>query len=237
MKHILFIHGAYHSGWCWEPVVRLLPKDVFQCHAIDLPGQGANKILPKQYVTPKDYLDFVLSYIEIHNLTDITLVSHSMGGIVLGKLVEQIPFKIKSAFLLTSVLLNGKSFMEMLPLEVQKKYREIASHREDMSIPPNLERIRAILFNQSKDSETLNIFLRKLEPQPISIYEEKVTLSAFKHTSVAITYIKCKNDISLPVAGFEEILSNLPTTAHITEIDADHEAMLSNPKAIANLLS
>lgn len=236
MKKILFIHGAYHGGWCWDDIISYLPKEEFECHAIDLPGQAKNQIISKNKVKTNDYIEYVLNYIEINNLEDLYIISHSLGGITLSKIVEQIPSKIKSIFFLTSVILNGKSFTQILPTEVQIKYKQIASSRDDNSIPPNIERIKQILFNKSENSPNLDSFLSKLEPQPIGPYEDVIILESFQQTNVPITYIKCKYDVSLPKETFEEIISNLPSHAKILEIESDHEAMFSNPEIISNIL-
>jgi len=236
MKDIIFIHGAYHAGWCWENVIKLLPKDKFNCHPLDLPANGSNNSFEKKDVTIENYINYVVDYINSKNLSNVILVSHSLGGITISKVIEKIPEKISKAFFITSVILNGKNFFSLLSSEVQEKYREVASSRPDKSIPPNLERIRKGLFSSSPDSEELNTFLSKLEPQPIQPYEDIVTLEPFTTTSVPITYIKCKNDNSLSQEGFNEITALLPRTAEIETIDADHEAMFSNPKAIAELL-
>ena len=236
MKDILFIHGAYHAGWCWDEVIKLLPPDKFTCHAIDLPGQGKNQAIPKNKIKTQNYVDYTLDYIEQNNLTSTVVISHSLGGVTLSKIIELIPEKISQAFFLTSVILDGSSFLEKFPEEVRKKYKQIAQEREDGSIPPNIERIKQLLFSGSKDSSELEGFLAKLEPQPISPYLEVINLNDFKKTSVPVTYIKCSKDNSLPAETFNEIFSNLPQNAQIIEIDANHEAMFSNPKAVAEIL-
>lgn len=236
MKTIIFVHGAYHAGWCWDKVVKLLPKDAFDCHSLDLPANGSNNSIQKKDVTTRDYINYVIEYINSNNLSEVVLVSHSLGGITISKVIERIPEKISRAFFLTSVILNNKAFFSLLPSEVQEKYRQIASSRPDNSIPPNLERVKQVLFNGSQNSEELDVFLSKLEPQPIQPYEDIIALNTFRTTTVPITYIKCKNDISLPEQTFNGILSLLPENAQIETIDADHEAMFSNPEAIAGLL-
>ncbi len=237
MKNIVFIHGAYHAGWCWENLIKLLPNDQFLCHPLDLPGQGKNKIAtPKNKVTTQDYINYVLDYVKKNNFKDVIFVSHSLGGTTLSKIIELIPNKISHAFFLTSVILNGDSFLDKFPLEIQERYKQVASSREDNSIPPNIERIKSLLFSGEDDSPELENFLSKLEPQPIGPYTDIITLEDFKQSKTPITYIKCRNDLSLPKETFEEIISNLPVGAKITEIDANHEAMFSKSETLAQLL-
>lgn len=236
MKNIIFVHGAYHAGWCWNEVIKFLPTEEFICHPIDLPANGSNNYFKKENVGIEEYVNYVIDYITSNNLTDVILVSHSLGGITISKVIEEIPEKISRALFVTSVVLNNKNFLSFLPAEVQERYRQIASDRPDKSIPPNLEKIRQGLFNSSPDSEELNSFLSKLEPQPIKPYEEVIELKLIKTSSVPVMYVKCEKDISLPKATFDEMISFLPDNIEMETIEADHEAMFSNPKAIAELL-
>jgi pimeloyl-ACP methyl ester carboxylesterase len=236
MKNVIFVHGAYHAGWCWDEVIKLLPKEKFASHPIDLPANGSNNSFKKENVDIEEYVNYVIDYIISNHLTEVILVSHSLGGITISKVIEKIPEKIDEAFFITSVILNNKNFISFLPAEVQEKYRQIASSRPDKSIPPNLEKIRQILFSSSPDSKELTNFLSRLEPQPIRPYEEIIELTSIKNSSVPMTYVKCKNDTSLPKETFDEMVSYLPDYINIKTIEADHEAMFSNPKAIADLL-
>ncbi len=236
MKNVVFVHGAYHAGWCWNEVIKYLPKNNFNFHPLDLPANGSNTSFKKEDVGIEEYVNYVIDYINSNNLSEIILVSHSLGGITISRVIEKIPNKIREAFFVTSVVLNNKNFFSFLPLEIQERYKQIALSRPDRSIPPNLEKIRQNLFNSSPDSEELNSFLSKLEPQPIKPYEEIVTLNSLKTSPVPIVYVRCKNDKTLPKEIFDEIISFLPEKAVIETIDADHEAMFSNPKAIAELL-
>jgi len=38
---ILFIHGAWHGAWCWEPLMAYMSRQGFDCYALNLPGHGS----------------------------------------------------------------------------------------------------------------------------------------------------------------------------------------------------
>jgi len=46
----VFVHGAWHGGWCWSEVVRLLAERGYPAIALDLPGHGITARLPQAYL-------------------------------------------------------------------------------------------------------------------------------------------------------------------------------------------
>ncbi len=39
-KTFVLIHGAYHGGWCWQPVARILEEKGHKVYAPSLTGNG-----------------------------------------------------------------------------------------------------------------------------------------------------------------------------------------------------
>lgn len=227
MKNMVFIHGAYHGGWCWKEVEEEIKrKDNFVlCHLLTLPNHIDSNI--------SSYVDYVVNYIKDNNLDNIVLVSHSLGGLVVAKLIEKIN-SISDIFLLTSVLVNNNNFLSYLPIDIQNKYKEIAKNHNNLIIP-NPDRLKDVLFNKTS-VDKYEYFSKNLTPQSYGAYEETVNIDVFKHTKIPTRYIQCKYDISLPQEIFKEIFKLLPSNSKIIEIDADHEAMASNPKEVARVI-
>lgn len=46
----VFVHGAWHGGWCWSEVVPLLAERGYPAIALDLPGHGITARLPQAYL-------------------------------------------------------------------------------------------------------------------------------------------------------------------------------------------
>ena len=120
----VFIHGAWHGGWCWSEMVRLLGEQGFPALALDLPGHGLTARIPVSYnavpqnpaavgtevsalasLTINDYRDMVLKV--IRGLTrdgsgPVVLVGHSAGGATLTAVAEAEPSLIKRLVYLTA---------------------------------------------------------------------------------------------------------------------------------------
>ena len=120
----VFVHGAWHGGWCWSEVVRLLAKRGYPAIAIDLPGHGITARLPQSYLqqpqnpaalatevsplaalTLNDYRDHTLKL--LRGLVDergerVLLVGHSLGGATLSAVGEAAPDLIRRLIYLTA---------------------------------------------------------------------------------------------------------------------------------------
>jgi pimeloyl-ACP methyl ester carboxylesterase len=76
---MLFIHGFGASSYSWQRILPHLSK-TNRLLLVDLKGHGAS---PKPFDSAyslRDQADLVADFIEQHDLQDMTLVGHSMGG-------------------------------------------------------------------------------------------------------------------------------------------------------------
>lgn len=120
----VFVHGAWHGGWCWSEMVRLLGEQGFPALALDLPGHGLTARIPVSYnaiaqnpaavgtevsalagLSLNDYRDMVLKV--IRGLTrdgsgPVILVGHSSGGGTITAVAEAEPALIKRLVYLTA---------------------------------------------------------------------------------------------------------------------------------------
>ncbi|BEU21200.1 alpha/beta fold hydrolase [Paraburkholderia terrae] len=120
----VFVHGAWHGGWCWSEVIRLLSQQGYTGITLDLPGHGLRAEFPSAYTaTPQntaglstevsplasirliEYRDHVLGVIRglVENGTGpVILVGHSLGGVTLNAVAEAQPALIRRLVYLTA---------------------------------------------------------------------------------------------------------------------------------------
>ena len=70
MARFVFVHGAWHGGWCWERLSRELERRGHETWAPDLPCEEIG-------VTVRDYATIVGPQ------PDAVVVGHSMGGLTI----------------------------------------------------------------------------------------------------------------------------------------------------------
>ncbi len=229
----LLIHGAYHGAWCWEEVKSLLEAKNNIVYTLDLPGHGQDKT-NREGVTLESYIDNVEKFIIDNNLTDLVIVAHSFAGVISTKLIERIPDRIRKIIFISAIILdNGECFFDYFAPEVRDRYIELAKW-DNGAIPPNHDSLRSRLFNELDDDVKYEAIFSKLTPQPIKPYTEKVYLKNFNNSKIPMVYMFLRNDISLPVKSFEEMMSKLPASFKKIEINSDHEIMFSHPQLLTD---
>ncbi|MBM9502099.1 alpha/beta hydrolase [Leptospira sp. 201903071] len=99
---ILFVHGAWHGGWCWnENFVPYFQKAGYEVYTLDLRGHGKSLSIGSfRWTSIGNYVQDVRKVLA--QLPESTvLVGHSMGGLVVQKILETA--HIPKAVLLASV--------------------------------------------------------------------------------------------------------------------------------------
>lgn len=133
----VFAHGAWHGGWCWSEVVRLLAEQGYGSVALDLPGHGVTARMPASYrhkpqdaaalatevsplaaLTLNDYRDHTLKVIRglvAAGSGPVILVGHSLGGATVSAVAEAAPAVLRClVFVTAGVPVAFPSALELL---------------------------------------------------------------------------------------------------------------------------
>lgn len=231
MTNFLLIHGAMRGAWLWDKLMPLLMKGGGNPMAIDLPGHG-DRTADRSWATMSTYIDDVIRFIRKENLRDLVLVGHSMSGIVISKVAEEIPERVKHLVYLAAVVpKNNEALLDLLTKERQETLRKLQGKAKEIFGP--LETLRPMYFTDLEGEEK-EFYLRQLTPQPLAVFFEKIQFKQFPQIPIPKTYILGLKDISLPpelTRRFAERLGVMPI-----EIDAGHDLMVSRPGEVAKVL-
>jgi pimeloyl-ACP methyl ester carboxylesterase len=233
MKTYLFIHGALRGAWLWERIIPLIQKKGGAIAiAIDLPGHG-KRAAERAGVDMSAYINDIISYIKKQNLSDIVLVGHSMSGVIISRVVEEVPERIRHLVYLAAVVpRDGDALIELLTKERQETLRKLEGKATEIYGP--IDALRPLYFTDLPDGEEKDSFLKQLTPQPLAAFFEKIPLGRFYSLEIPRTYVLGLRDKSLPpelTRGFAERLGVKPV-----EIEAGHDMMISRPEEVAEVL-
>lgn len=105
MPTIVLVHGAWHGSWCWsENVIPRFEENGYRCVAVELPGHDRVGTSSRLWHTVGAYVSHVEK--EIAKIDGpIVLIGHSMGGLVIQRVVEQV--NVAGVVLVASVPLKG----------------------------------------------------------------------------------------------------------------------------------
>ena len=90
MSTFVLIHGAWHGGWCWSRVAKLLRAQGHEVHTPTLAGMGEHAHLASKQITLDTHIEDVVNYLEAYELTDVVLAGHSYGCAIITAAADRL---------------------------------------------------------------------------------------------------------------------------------------------------
>ena len=231
MKTYLLLHGAMRGAWLWDRLVPLLEKGGASVIAYDLPGHG-KRASERIGVDMSVYINDVVSYITKKNLSDLTLVGHSMSGIIISKAAEEVPEHIRHLVYLAAVVpQDGDALIDLLTKERQESLHKLEGKATELFGP--LDALRPNYFTDQEGADK-DFYLKQLTPQPLAPFFEKISLKRFSILKIPRTYIMGLRDKALPPELTREFAQRLGVEPLV--LDAGHDMMVARPHEVAEAL-
>lgn len=105
---LLFVHGLGHDATCWRNWMQAASADGYAAYSISLRGHGASGgTLRSAWL--KDYVADVLRVVEAVDADELVLVGHSLGGLVVQRVLAVQPAKVIAGVLVGSIT-SGPAF-------------------------------------------------------------------------------------------------------------------------------
>ena len=95
MATFVLVHGAWHGGWCWKKVVPLLRAAGHEIYAPTLTGLGERAHLLTREIGLDTHVQDIVNLLEYEELTQVVLVGHSYGGMVITGVAERVPDRLR----------------------------------------------------------------------------------------------------------------------------------------------
>ncbi len=108
--NIVIIHGAWGGAWDWKNVDSLLTEQGYKVYRLTLSGLGYNFHTMNRNIGLTTHILDVVHFIEFEKLTNVILIGHSYGGMVITGAADLIPQRIKELVYIDALLpFNGES--------------------------------------------------------------------------------------------------------------------------------
>jgi len=229
----VLVHGGGHGAWCWERLTPLLREAGHQVHTPVLTGVGERFAEVTPDTSLSTHIADVVALIEDDDLTDVVLVGHSYGCMVITGVAGRIPGRIAEL-----VFLDGPHprYGETLA-DASPGMREV--------LGPQVREIDGVKLCLFPDDRTMDIYgLRKpedvewarrhLTPHPWNCFVEPLDLEddagmrAISRTSIDCLESGARRD---PVMNERAKLAD-----RCLEIDTGHDLMITEPRKLADML-
>src|SRR3954453_8572143 len=94
MSIFVLVHGAWGGGWVWKKVIQLLRAAGHDVHATTATGLGDRVHLAGPAVDLDTHITDVANVLAFEDLTDLTLVGWSYGGMIITGVAERVPERL-----------------------------------------------------------------------------------------------------------------------------------------------
>ncbi len=239
----VFIHGGGRGGWCWEPTIEEMNRsenaNLGKLVALDMPGWGAKKNEPDNEMTLAGYARSAVADIEEAGLSNIVIVGHSFAGLTIPYIVKEIPARFKRVvFMACAVPDEGDSLRDLLAKmgKIEPGQRiQAGSPRERFKSEWNIER-SSVRLGRKRAEWLINQLEKEFEVERTMPAMEKITRKGFSGLK-PMSWVILGRDRSMPPVWQRQFATKLGIPEHDwTEIVAEHDAMISSPKGVAEAL-
>ncbi|MBW0114992.1 alpha/beta fold hydrolase [Pseudonocardia abyssalis] len=217
----VLVHGACHGGWCWSRVARLLREQGHEVFTPTLTGFGERAHLLSADTGPETLVRDVVGVLECEELSDVVLVGHSFGALVVLAVADRARQRLRRLVILDGVLVDpGHPGFDGLPPEAVAQRTAAAAGGLAYPPPP------ASVFGLGDPDDEAWV-ARRLTPHPLRTYTEPFPLGTPLGAGLPVTYVCC-TDPPYPA------ISSAHTVARREgwewrELATGHDAMISDP--------
>jgi ribulose-5-phosphate 4-epimerase/fuculose-1-phosphate aldolase/pimeloyl-ACP methyl ester carboxylesterase len=220
MSTYVLVHGAWGGSYGWRNVRPLLQQAGHTVFTPSLTGLGERSHLAGPEVNLSTHMQDVCNTLFYEDLSDVILVGHSYGGMVVTGVADRMPERIKHLVYLDAFLpASGQSLRDM--------GGNRGNDSPDWRVPsrPTSEPIDA--WTQARRG-----------PHPKGCFTEKIQLSApLENRPFSLTYIVATGrfDTAPFFDGAAERLRSEPRWT-VREISGGHAMIRTNPEGLFRLL-
>jgi pimeloyl-ACP methyl ester carboxylesterase len=228
-KAFVLVHGAWHGGWCWRRVADMLEKKGHKVFAPTLSGLGERSHLLDARVGLDTHITDIVNVIKWEGLSDIVLVGHSYGGMIISGVAEKSGAAISSiVFLDAFVPDNGMSLAEAASQPVRDAIAAAVEKGEvAIKAPP-----ASVFRVNEKDRAWVDAMCT---PQPVKTLTDKAVYTGGRDKIAKKTYVRAKGYPSVP---FDGALAKLQANSawRTYEMTSGHDAMVDQPDRLTEII-
>ena len=116
MTNFVLVHGAWIGGFCWRPNAQALRKAGHEVYTPTMTGLGERIHLMNPSINLDTHITDIVNVIKYEELSDVVLVGHSYGGMVITGVADALPDRITSLVYLDAFMpKNGQSLVSLVP--------------------------------------------------------------------------------------------------------------------------
>ncbi len=234
MGTFVLVHGAWHTGEHFEAVAAPIRE---AGHTVHLPTLAGNRPDDSRVTSLENAIQSLLDYFDQHELTDVVLMGHSYGGMVITGAADRLgAARIRRLVYWNAfVPRNGDCLNDLVPPHYVDLFQQIQQPDGGVMLPWPIWREA---FINDADEALARQAYDSLNPHPYNTFADQIVLQAdpaeFK---MGKSYINCVQDTALPHSlGWHPRLSERLGLFRYVAASGSHEMCFTDPVGLAQAI-
>jgi pimeloyl-ACP methyl ester carboxylesterase len=229
MATFLFVPGAWHGGWAFEPIIAKLNARGHKVITPDLP-------LEPEIPTLASWAHYIVEQAR-ETGEKVILAGHSRGGLVVSDAAELDPDAFDSLVYIAAFLVpNGQTAQQFLATTPRlEAFDRGLSVSEDGNFLILSQEGAVASMAQHCSDRYREEFAPRLTPDPIEPLTAVMKLSSARFGSLKRAYIECSDDLALQTVIQRQMQAAQPCD-RVYCLVSDHTPMLSASQPLADAL-
>jgi pimeloyl-ACP methyl ester carboxylesterase len=235
----VLVHGGGHGGWCYKQVKRRLELAGHEVFAPSMAGMAQHSRLLSPKIDLDHHIDDIASELFYWDLTEVILVGHSYGGMVITGVADRACERIgKLVYLDAANPNNGDSLAELAGAQIttQRRLGKIVDDTEMVMFPETYPLMWQAKGYFGVNDPTERAWLQeRLTPQPWRTFEQQLRLTREDAIAAIPQYhIVCED--SFRYRESTEPIQRAIAENRLWRIDTGHDLMITEPDAVTQML-
>ncbi len=230
----VLVHGAWADESAWGFVRDQLAINA-NVEVVNLPAHGADNTYGVG-IGLNEYVKTVTNAINKYK-GKVTLVGHSMAGVIISQVAENLPNKIEKLVYVSAYLpSNGESIQSINNAFYGSKQPDIFEFNKDYSLVSiRKDAIPDVVCADCPEymKEVLKKYHR---PEPVKGFADPVKLGK-NFNKIPKYYISTKNDNAVPYALQQKMIANNGSVKKVYEMETSHLPFVVNPDRFINIIN
>jgi putative intracellular protease/amidase len=230
----VLVHGAWADESAWGFVRNDLARYA-NVEVVNLPAHGADNTWGAN-IGLSDYVKTVTDAIQKYP-GKVTLVGHSMAGMVISQVAENLPNKVEKLVYVSAFLpKNGESLNGIVGKFLNGKTPEIFEFNADYTlVAVKKEAIPAVVCADCP-LYMKDILVKYHRAEPVKGFNDVVTLGK-NFQSVPKFYISTRNDNAVPFALQQQMVKDNGSVKKVHEMNTSHLPFVIQPSEFLGFLT
>lgn len=237
----VLVHGSWHTGEAWESVQELLEASGVSVFAPTLSGMESMDRPGGPDVDLETHIDDIVDLITDNALRDVMLVAHSYSGFVVTGVADRVPDRVARLIFIDAFIPEpNQSLFDILGAEseagmraglVDDGGRTKGEGASDVWLLPPAD--PAFYLGEDATDEQVAWLSERLVYKPVATFTQRLRLTDVAAVrAIPSSFIRCTRFPYMETEAEKARALGWP----MFEIHTGHDAMVTEPQAVADLL-